>query len=53
MESTIERFEDFGRFQHYVVSVGKISGEMYSLPDYVERGINELLNELYRFIKHA
>lgn len=48
MESTIERFEDFRGYQYYVVTVGNRKGEMWSLPEFVERGINELLRELCR-----
>lgn len=46
----IERLPDRGDYQHYIVRVGNLVGEVISLRDYVEQGINQMLNELRRAI---
>jgi hypothetical protein len=48
VESTIERLENHGVYHRYVVTVGSKKGEVTSVPEYVEEGINQMLIELRR-----
>lgn len=46
----LERLDDVGPYQRYVVSLQGVKGEIYSLPRFVDGGVAEMLNQLTQFV---
>lgn len=50
MTFDLERLADQGDYEHYIISIGRVTGEVIGHPRYSEAGITEMLLELRRFI---
>lgn len=52
LRMNLERFPDVGIHQHYKVTIGSVSGEIYSVPEMVETCVDDLLCELRQIERH-